>query len=284
MTKDDNQRPEAVADAARQNYASRLRFEPAVGASRPCADGGIRLRMSVATSFTGSPGVVVHHESRSTMASDWTDAVVVTGPKAGWGVACRKHGGTSEAARSRKWSTLEWVKGMETPSALKGALDDTERLLNISLKWDAVITQVAKLDWSMAVALAQLSERAAPAVPQTEILWAQGVLHKNDVVTLSVECGYEIHSIELSLDRWIRLCKGKVPKARSRGHYEGTSFWNWWTFRLGEEESLTVEYGQDGGVGFNGNITDAMLNGPRPHEVDVAQVILDRALRPSGTA
>lgn len=75
------------------------------------------------------------------------------------------------------------------------------------------------------------------------------------------------------------LSDGKVSSARSRGFYEGCSFWNYWTFRLGEEDSLTVTYGEDSGTSYEGPIEHATLHELKPQGIHVAEVALTQALQ-----
>lgn len=68
--------------------------------------------MNSALARCRSPAVVVHSEWRSTMASDWTEAVVVSySQRQGFSVFARKHSDMSVAPESRRWQTVDVVKG-----------------------------------------------------------------------------------------------------------------------------------------------------------------------------
>ncbi len=236
--------------------------------------------MNTVTSCSSSDSTVIHHQWRSTMASDWTDAVVVTRTLLnGLSVFCRKHGDLSERAGDRRWFTVARSRGLKTSTALKTALTEAEEILDISLDWEWVVARLAALDWLAAAALAPLVGMNIPTLPKPSVLERQGIIQKKDTVKLSIEWGYEVHSLEMPMERWLRLCDGKVSSARSRGFYEGCSFWNYWTFRLGEEDSLTVTYGEDGGTSYEGPIEHATLHGPKPQGIHVAEVALTQALQ-----
>ncbi|MES1976712.1 MAG: hypothetical protein V4451_01665 [Pseudomonadota bacterium] len=236
--------------------------------------------MSTAASFSRSESIVIHEQWRSTMASDWTDAVVVTRSRNGqFSIFCRKHGDFSERVGDRRWSTVARMKGLRTSAELKSALEDSQQILEITLNWKQTINGLAALDWVAAAALAPLVDTEIPELPKISVLEKQGGIRNSDSVRISVEWGYEVHSLELPIERWLRVCAGKVSYARSRGYYDGTSFWNHWTFRIGQKNSLTVTYGEDGCTGYEGSIDDALLEGPKPNGVDLARLALTRVLR-----
>jgi len=76
--------------------------------------------------------------------------------------------------------------------------------------------------------------------------------------TISVQWGYEIHSITLTPRNWARVKSGKPLSIRGKGYYyEGKHFWDYWDFAGGLEGSLVVSYGD--GVGFDGNLRAARI-------------------------
>jgi hypothetical protein len=79
--------------------------------------------------------------------------------------------------------------------------------------------------------------------------------------TISVTWGYDVQvSIRLTPKNWARIKAGKPLRIRGKGyHYEGEFFWDYWNFGGGFDGSLIVEYGTDGGVGFDGKLTDAAI-------------------------
>lgn len=126
--------------------------------------------MTTASSFCQSPTVVVYDEWRSTMASDWTDAVVVSCSKRlGFAVFARKHGDTSEAPNSRRWKTLDSVKNIRVPHVLLAALEGCEDALDISLDWDRVVSEVSRLDPDMGSTLAAARQLEGQSVSVAEV-------------------------------------------------------------------------------------------------------------------
>jgi hypothetical protein len=80
--------------------------------------------------------------------------------------------------------------------------------------------------------------------------------------TVSVELGYELHSITLAARNWARVKSGKPLRIRGKGFYfEGEFFWDYWSFAGGLEGELIVEYGEGFGrrTGFNGRLSDATI-------------------------
>ena len=78
--------------------------------------------------------------------------------------------------------------------------------------------------------------------------------------TVTVEWGYELHSITLTPKNWARVKSGKPLRLRGKGYrYDGEFFWDYWWFAGGLEGHLVVTYGQDGGTGFGGTLSDAMI-------------------------
>ena len=76
--------------------------------------------------------------------------------------------------------------------------------------------------------------------------------------TITVEWGYESHSITLTARNWAHVKAGRPLEIRGKGyHYEGEFFWDYWSF--GESGSLDVFYGEDCGHGFSGELSDALV-------------------------
>jgi|WetSurMetagenome_2_1015567.scaffolds.fasta_scaffold475804_2 hypothetical protein len=79
-------------------------------------------------------------------------------------------------------------------------------------------------------------------------------------IELSIEWGYEAHSLSVTPLVWAQIVSGEEVTLRSRGAYEGKFFWIQWSFNCGEIQDLYVTYGDDGGVGYEGNIFDLYLS------------------------
>lgn len=126
--------------------------------------------MASATSFCRSPAVLVHDEWRSTMASDWTDAVVVSCSKRlGFAVFARKHGDASEAPNSRRWQTLDAVTNIRVPGVLFAALEGCEDTLDISLDWGRVVSEISRLDPDMGSALSAACQLEGQRVSAADV-------------------------------------------------------------------------------------------------------------------
>ena len=77
---------------------------------------------------------------------------------------------------------------------------------------------------------------------------------------ITVSWGYESHSIVLIPRNWSRVKNGKSLSIRGKGYpYEGEFFWDYWHFDGGLTGELIVTYGNDGGTGFIGNLSDSMI-------------------------
>jgi hypothetical protein len=77
-------------------------------------------------------------------------------------------------------------------------------------------------------------------------------------VELTVTWGNDVEvSLRLTPRNWSRLQRGQSFRIRGKGYtYEGEFFWDYWTFTNGVGGDLLVEYGEDGGVGFEGKLAD----------------------------
>jgi hypothetical protein len=78
--------------------------------------------------------------------------------------------------------------------------------------------------------------------------------------TISVYWGDDWHSIALTPSKWAKVKGGKPLLIRGRGYsYEGEFFQDTWDFGGGLDGELTVWYGDDGGQGFVGHLTEAEI-------------------------
>ncbi|MHC2582667.1 hypothetical protein ACVI1J_005158 [Bradyrhizobium diazoefficiens] len=76
---------------------------------------------------------------------------------------------------------------------------------------------------------------------------------------ITVEWGYDLHEITLTPRNWSRVKRGGKLRIRSRGFSEDGPQWEYWSFAGGLDGDLSVEYGEDGGVGFVGKLHDATI-------------------------
>ncbi len=77
---------------------------------------------------------------------------------------------------------------------------------------------------------------------------------------ISVEWGYELHSIKLSARDWALVKSGEGLSKRGKGYYyEAQFFWDYWNFGGGLSGSLYVDYGNDGANGYMGSLRGATI-------------------------
>jgi hypothetical protein len=89
--------------------------------------------------------------------------------------------------------------------------------------------------------------------------------------TIAVEWGYELHSLTLTPRNWAAIKAGRAHSQRGAGYYyEGEFFWDYWYFGGGLAGTLEVNYGNDGGQGFVGNLSDAKI-GEHEYEPKVSR-------------
>lgn len=78
---------------------------------------------------------------------------------------------------------------------------------------------------------------------------------------ITVNWGYEPHSITLTPRNWRRVKSGKPHRQRGVGFiYEAEFYWDYWEFAGGLEGELRVGYGKDGGEGYLGWLRDARID------------------------
>ena len=83
--------------------------------------------------------------------------------------------------------------------------------------------------------------------------------------TITVEWGYESHSITLTPRNWAKIKSGAPHRQRGKGYYCGPEFfWDYWVFGGGMDGDLTVDYGNDGGQGFVGKLRATEIQEHRP--------------------
>jgi hypothetical protein len=82
-----------------------------------------------------------------------------------------------------------------------------------------------------------------------------------DKVTLSIEVGYELRTVELTAGEWSKVQLGEELHKTVQDFYEGSEFNYEFHFnsQMEPDSSLVVTY-DDGGVGFVGDISDALFS------------------------
>ena len=81
------------------------------------------------------------------------------------------------------------------------------------------------------------------------------------VVNVTVDVGYENHSVKLTLGEWKRVNAGVFLERSVKDRYEGEMFTYVFSFNSPRHvnHSLVVEY-DEGGEGFLGSIDDAAVS------------------------
>lgn len=86
-------------------------------------------------------------------------------------------------------------------------------------------------------------------------------------VQLTVEWGYELHSISLRPELWMRIQSGEAMNLKGDGYsYEGFEFQDYWQFFGQGREEVVVTYTavngdvMDEGDGFAGGLCDVLVD------------------------
>lgn len=87
----------------------------------------------------------------------------------------------------------------------------------------------------------------------------QGKSPKPRGVTLSVEWGYETHSVRITAATWADIQRGERRSLTSTGHYEGTKFEIRWSIHKGQQPEVDCSYGEDGADGYIGSLAGATV-------------------------
>jgi len=79
---------------------------------------------------------------------------------------------------------------------------------------------------------------------------------------VTVEWGYDNHSIVLTDKEWTHISEG-IPLMKVGGGYvyEGESYQDYWTFTGGASGNILIEYGEgeDRAIGFQGSLQQANI-------------------------
>ena len=80
------------------------------------------------------------------------------------------------------------------------------------------------------------------------------------VVRITVDWGYESHSLELIKKDWDAIQAGEEVSFDGETYgYDGKYFDCWWCFNSLEKGQLSVYYGDDGGTGWEGEWSSAEI-------------------------
>ncbi len=240
------------------------------------------LRSSV-TAVNRARGVVVHDQHRFHMTSDWIDEITISRTRRKrFTVRARKHAETFDGKAGRRWLMLDKASGLRTSQQLRESLEQAAQLLDIALDWDRVVSGIAQLDWLMAAVFARDNDLPLPQLPRPGLQTAERIrtlLGERRLSRLAVgdEWGYDTHYVPLRMDDWIGILSGQTYCADYPYWYEGKRFTGGWCFDIDAENALTVGY-DGGGVGYQGSLYGATIDGPVWCGHDIARLLGDAYL------
>jgi hypothetical protein len=188
-----------------------------------------------------------------------------------------------DTAASRRWLTLDSTSGLKDPSTLLAAINAAAQVLDLELGWDDAIAALARLDWVVAAVVAKGVDWTLPAPPGFEELAQQRASCARAKVEVSVEWGYDSHSILVPMRDWVEIAGGGSYSDEEPYFYEGKRFTAVWSINGTGENSLEVTY-DDGGTGFIGALAGASIRGPRMFGYDVASLLIEAASQTAGSS
>ncbi len=85
-------------------------------------------------------------------------------------------------------------------------------------------------------------------------------MKKNKKIRISVYWPDDTKSVILTQKEYQSILDGKPLDKDGEGYsYDGEDFEDRWSFEGGLDSNLIVTYGDDGGVGFDGNLSDCEI-------------------------
>jgi len=219
--------------------------------------------------------VALLHREASSMVDDWIDHIelrrTANARFAVWG---NKYGEDPMTGR-RRWMDWDKTSDLKSPAAVKQALANEAEFLGVEIDWSDALPLIASIDWLTAAVIASISGLKVPALPRAEVLLEQRALRPLGRVTVGAIWGYDMHELQLSFERWIRILGGEAWTIEEPYWHEGQRFTGCWTFD--GKGGLEVTY-DDGGVGWEGELRglDA-ITGLQLDGVDLGRLALDGA-------
>lgn len=233
--------------------------------------------MTSPTSMARSPSIVLIEQNREAMASNWTDAIVVSrNHQRHFNVYARRHTETMGIAARRRWLTLDSTVGLKDPSTLLAAIKSAAEELELELAWDDAIAVLAELDWVIAAVVAKNVDCELPAPPTFKQLSQQRGSCARASIEVSVEWGYDPHSIFVPMRDWVEILGGGYYSDEEPYSYEGERLTAVWRINGTGADSLKITY-DDGGIGFIGALAEASIRGPQIFGHDVATLLIEAA-------
>ncbi|EGF32309.1 hypothetical protein IMCC9480_2623 [Oxalobacteraceae bacterium IMCC9480] len=272
--------PDAVALWLAQEFKPRM---DSVCVTPSAVDTTLQTSRSPDASVDHVRSVVVYHQDRFHMTSDWIDEITISRTRRKrFTVRARKHVESFDGKAGRRWLTLDKESCLHTARQLRGSLEQAAQLLDVELDWERVVSGIAQLDWLMAAVFAKDNELPLPQLPCTGLRIAQHIRtmlggRRLSRLTVGVEWGDDIHTLPLRMYDWIGILSGHTYCADSSYWYEGKRFTSDWHFDSNSEDALTVGY-DDGGVGYQGALSGATIAGPVWCGYDIARLLAEAYL------
>jgi hypothetical protein len=219
-----------------------------------------------------SSKVALLYDEAISTSDHWTAHIeLYRGAYATFSIWSKKYGEDPLTGHRRRFD-LEKTTGLKSPLAIKKAIEDKAKCLNITVQWDEAIPLIASIDWLTAAVIASDVGEELPELPQVGTLLTQRSLRTLGDVTVGAEWGYDMHELTLPFERWVRILGGEHWSTAKPFWYEGDRFTATWSFNGWGH--LEVSY-DDCGVGWDGNLTGLdIIDGPKVDDVDVARLAL----------
>ena len=225
------------------------------------------------------PGVVVLIEKdNDNMSSNWTDRLTVRKTTRGYfSVSGDKFVESNNPPYRHKWENWDNVLNIKSPQALINEVKGVAEMLGVEVEWVDAIEEIAKLDWLTARVIAGIQDIPLVGVPPLEELQSQRPLSRIGNVSITVEWGYELHTLKVPFERWIGILHGEPFHDTQPYTYEAKRYCSEWTFDTNAENQLYVGY-DDCGVGWIGNLEDIQsIEGPVIDGVHLGRAALESA-------
>ena len=215
--------------------------------------------------FRRSARVCLLDADRFTMLSSWCDRLELKRDrKARFAVYARK-------LIDSRWEVWNTCKGLVTPLHVMNAIDESAELLGVNVDYAEALPLIASIDWVTAAVIAEKTGYDVPTLDEFAILIKQRSFRSFGKVVIGVEWGYDMHTIAMPFERWLRVLGGELNTKSEPYTYEGEVFNAQWYFN---RQQLQVTYG-DAGTGWEGSL-DALglLDGPHVDGVDIAKLAI----------
>lgn len=215
--------------------------------------------------FRRSAQVVLVDSERFSMQSSWRDHLELRRDRrAQFSVHARK-------LIDGKWNTWNSCKGLITPLQVMNAIDESADLLGVVVEYVEALPLIKCIDWVTAAVIAEKIGHDLPTPNEFAILTKQRSYRSFGKVTIGVEWGYDMHTISMPFERWLRVLGGELYIQSERYNYEGNVSKAQWRFN-GRQLEVTYD---DGGTGWEGGLDIlGLLVGPQVDEVDIAKLAI----------